>query len=96
MNDSSKNFPSLKFENWWSNIVFRSPQQELYLSRGDIIQGMRNLAGGAHVSEKWDDSFASLERKNPTGIVFLIIMNTLFLNLVPNMDLLGKLHMNWV
>ncbi len=31
---------------------------------------MRNLTGSAHVSEKWDDSFASLERKNPAGLVF--------------------------
>ncbi len=64
-------YPDLRFKEWWNNSVFRSPSENKEMSRRDFVLGMRNLAGGSHVSPNWNLNFASLERDNPGGLIFM-------------------------
>lgn len=70
LNESIGNYPDLKFDEWWNAIVFKSPAEQKEMSRRDIVLGMRNMAGGSHVSPNWDENFAALVRDNPGGLVF--------------------------
>lgn len=61
--------PDVPFTIWWNRMIFKNPQSDISFSRKDLIQGMRNMMGGSHVSEKWNEIFAFLQRENPTGMV---------------------------
>jgi hypothetical protein len=56
------------FDTWWNDIVFIDKQSRK-LSRKEIILGVANKDGGAHVDPSLDDKYAALSRHNSLGWV---------------------------
>ena len=53
----------LDFDEWWNEPVIRDKQKRL-LSRRDIVLGLANKDGGAHVAPSLDAKYADLSRRN--------------------------------
>ena len=56
------------FDSWWNDVVFIDNEQGR-LSRKEIVLGVANKDGGAHVDPRLDDTYAALSRHNSLGWV---------------------------
>ena len=58
---SDRRRPGVPFGMWWNKKVYRR------LSRGDLVAGLANQDGGAHVDASLTDAYADLTRRNGLG-----------------------------
>jgi hypothetical protein len=54
------------FDEWWSDPIFQHPDSSI-LSRKQIVLGLANQDGGAHVDPQLDPPYARFSRENAMG-----------------------------
>ncbi len=62
LDDHRTNFNSLPFHTWWTSPVVAIPPK-FRLSRRDLVLGVANQDGGAHVDETLREQFAGIARQ---------------------------------
>ena len=55
----------LELNDWWNEIIFDDKQ--FFLSRKDVVLAVSNKDGGAHVDPEFDESYASITKRNSLG-----------------------------
>lgn len=58
------------FNNWWSKQIVLEDSKKRSFTRKDIVLGLANKDGGAHVDPKLNEKYASLTRLNSVGWEF--------------------------
>ena len=61
--DTAPNSRWVSFDEWWNQVVFAKHGEESLL-RKDIVLGLANQDGGAHVDPELDEKFAKVSRLN--------------------------------
>ncbi|WP_138419826.1 hypothetical protein [Aquibacillus sediminis] len=68
--ESPNDTPRLKkrsFKSWWSKQIVLEDSNKNSFTRKDLVLGLSNKDGGAHVDPKLSDKYASLFRHNSLG-----------------------------
>jgi hypothetical protein len=57
----------ISFKNWWTKEIVLEDSNKKPFSRKDIVLGLANKDGGAHIDPNLNEKYANLTRENSTG-----------------------------